>query len=177
MTSAGSAKIWASYGAVSAAKAALESHTRQLAFELSSQGIAVNSLRAGVTDTPSLRKIPGHEEMIEIGKKRNPGGRITTPEGTDTPALVGALQAFGDVFELVELDGIGGVAIDPDNQFFDFQYALENTGQFEGVVDEFVAALSGGAASRDNLTNASMCARLIHLAKQSSRRSGAVETL
>ena len=80
MTSAGSSRIWATYGAVSAAKAALESHIRQLAFELAPQGIAANSILAGVTDTPSLRKIPGHENMIELAKKRSPGGRLTTPE-------------------------------------------------------------------------------------------------
>ncbi len=80
MTSSGGHEIWANYGAVSAAKAALESHIRQLAFELSKENIAVNAIRAGVTDTPALRKIPGHEQMIEIATDRNPGGRLTTPE-------------------------------------------------------------------------------------------------
>ena len=79
MTSAGASRIWPNYGAVSAAKAALESHTRQLAVELVSWGITVNALRAGVTDTPSLRRIPRHEEMIELATRMNPGGRMTTP--------------------------------------------------------------------------------------------------
>lgn len=93
MTSAGGQRIWASYGAVSAAKAALESHIRQLAFELSPHGISANSLRAGVTDTPSLRKIPGHEEMVAWGKERNPGRRITTPE--DIARTVASLSVDG----------------------------------------------------------------------------------
>jgi NAD(P)-dependent dehydrogenase (short-subunit alcohol dehydrogenase family) len=80
MTSAGSARVWASYGPVSAAKAALESHVRQLSLELAPEGITVNAIRAGVTDTPSLRKIPGHEEMIKTATERNPGKRMTTPE-------------------------------------------------------------------------------------------------
>jgi enoyl-[acyl-carrier-protein] reductase (NADH) len=80
MTSSGGARVWPTYGAVSAAKAALESHCRQLALELGKQGIAVNAIRAGVTDTPALRKIPGHETMIKIAQDRNPGGRLTTPE-------------------------------------------------------------------------------------------------
>ncbi|MFQ5596958.1 MAG: enoyl-ACP reductase [Nitrospiria bacterium] len=80
LTSAGGARVWPSYGAVSAAKAAIESHTRQLALELGSKEISVNAIRAGVTDTPALRKIPGHEEMIRIAKERNPWGRLTTPE-------------------------------------------------------------------------------------------------
>jgi len=80
MTSAGGHRIWASYGAVSAAKAALESHCRQLAVELAPRKIAVNAIRAGVTDTPALRKIPGNERMIERCLALHPAGRLTTPE-------------------------------------------------------------------------------------------------
>ncbi|MGQ9526067.1 MAG: enoyl-ACP reductase FabI, partial [Armatimonadota bacterium] len=79
MTSSGGQRVWGSYGPVSAAKAALESHVRQLALELAPYGITVNALRAGVTDTPALRKIPGHEEMAELARKRNPFRRLTTP--------------------------------------------------------------------------------------------------
>lgn len=89
MTSSGGTRVWPAYGAVSAAKAALESHCRQLALELAPRGIAVNAIRAGVTDTPALRKIPGHEEMIEIARKRNPAGRLTTPE--DVAKLIALL--------------------------------------------------------------------------------------
>ena len=90
MTSAGGQRVWPSYGAVSAAKAALESHVRQLSLELGSLGITINAIRAGVTDTPALRKIPGHEEMIEMAGKRNPSGRLTTPE--DVAAVIGILS-------------------------------------------------------------------------------------
>ncbi len=80
MTSAGSSRVWKSYGAVSAAKSALESHCRQLALELAPRGVRVNALLAGVTDTPALRKIPGNEGMLVVAKNRNPMGRLTTPE-------------------------------------------------------------------------------------------------
>lgn len=80
MTSAGSQRVWSSYGAVSAAKAALESHIRQLAVEMGGTGVTANAIRAGITDTPALRKIPGNEAMIEAGLKMNPGGRLTTPQ-------------------------------------------------------------------------------------------------
>jgi len=80
MTSSGGARVWPNYGPVSAAKAALESHIRQLALELAPQGITANSIRAGVTDTPALRKIPGNDKMVAIAQARNPGGRLTTPE-------------------------------------------------------------------------------------------------
>jgi len=80
MTSSGDRVVWQSYGAVSAAKSALESHIRQLAFELAPHGITALAIKAGVTDTPALRKIPGNEVMIESAKARNPAGRLTTPE-------------------------------------------------------------------------------------------------
>ncbi|MEE9240623.1 MAG: SDR family oxidoreductase [bacterium] len=80
MTSAGGHRIWAAYGAVSAAKAALESHIRQLSVELAPKGITANSVQAGITDTPALRKIPGNEEMIENVKRVNPHKKLTTPE-------------------------------------------------------------------------------------------------
>ncbi len=80
MTSEGSHRVMYSYGAVSAAKAALESHTRQLAVELAPRNIKVNAVQAGVTDTPALRAIPGHEEAIDLSLRRNPYRRLTTPE-------------------------------------------------------------------------------------------------
>lgn len=80
MTSAGSHKAWHGYGPVSAAKAALEAHTRQLALELGPRGIRVNCFEAGVTDTPALRMIPGSDVLKEEALRRNPGGRLTTPE-------------------------------------------------------------------------------------------------
>jgi enoyl-[acyl-carrier-protein] reductase (NADH) len=78
MTSSGSHRIFARYGAVSAAKASLESHTRQLAYELGPAGILVNCIQAGVTDTPALRRIPGHERLLDFAINFNPSGRITT---------------------------------------------------------------------------------------------------
>ncbi len=79
MTSSGGHRQWKSYGAVSSAKASLESFCRQLAFELSEYSISSNAIQAGVTDTPALRKIPGNEVMIDHALKNNPGKRLTTP--------------------------------------------------------------------------------------------------
>jgi enoyl-[acyl-carrier protein] reductase III len=80
MTSSGGARVLPNYGPVSAAKAALESNIRQLASELAPRGITANSIRAGVTNTPALQKIPGHEAIIAMAQRRNPSGRLTTPE-------------------------------------------------------------------------------------------------
>ncbi|MBI2848864.1 MAG: SDR family oxidoreductase [Chloroflexi bacterium] len=89
MTSSGAHRVVPSYGAISAAKAALESHIRQLAMELAPRAITVNAIRAGVTDTPALRKIPGHENLIRQATEKNPTGRMTTPE--DVAKAIAAL--------------------------------------------------------------------------------------
>ncbi len=88
MTSSGSTRVIRSYGAVSAAKAALETHIRQLAFELAPLGVTANAIRAGVTDTPALRRIPEGIAMLERVKESNPSGRATTPEDVATTIAV-----------------------------------------------------------------------------------------
>jgi NAD(P)-dependent dehydrogenase (short-subunit alcohol dehydrogenase family) len=90
MTSSGGSRVIKSYGGVSAAKAALESHIRQLAFELAPLGIRANAIRAGVTDTPALRRIPGGPELLERAQRQNPSGRSTTPE--DVAKAIAALS-------------------------------------------------------------------------------------
>lgn len=87
MTSTGASSVWKSYGAVSAAKAALEAHVRQLAVELAPLGITVNALCAGVTETPALEKIPDHERMKAIALRKNPHGRLTRPEDVAAAAV------------------------------------------------------------------------------------------
>ena len=105
MTSEGSTRVVPSYGAVSSAKSALESHARQLAMELARRGsgITVNTIRAGVTLTPALMKIPEHQEIIEAATKRNPMGRMTTVE--DVANAIVALS--GDGFDFVTGNVIG----------------------------------------------------------------------
>ena len=80
MSSEGSTRVLPNYGAVGAAKVILESHIRQLAVELAPFGITANAILAGVTDTPALRKIPGHEKLLATAMSRNPQGRLTTSE-------------------------------------------------------------------------------------------------
>jgi enoyl-[acyl-carrier protein] reductase III len=89
MTSAGSHRVFLGYGPVSAAKAALESHVRQLALELIARGICVNAIQAGAAYTPALRAIPGHEEAVARVKEMHPDKRLTTPE--DVAHLIVAL--------------------------------------------------------------------------------------
>ena len=80
LTSEGNKKAWKAYGAVSAAKAVLEAMARSMALELAPFGIRTNIIQAGVTDTPSLRMIPGSSEIIKHSVIRNPFHRLTQPE-------------------------------------------------------------------------------------------------
>ena len=89
MTSIGASRAIPQYGPVSAAKATLEAHIRQLAVELAPAGITANAILAGVTDTPALRQIPGYEKIMEVARQRNPHRRLTQPE--DVARAIAAL--------------------------------------------------------------------------------------
>lgn len=80
LTSIGSTRVMSHYGAISAAKCALESYIRQIAIELAPYKITANSIMAGLTDTPASQKIPGFNQMLEHAKEHNPFGRNTVPE-------------------------------------------------------------------------------------------------
>lgn len=106
MTSAGGHVAWPNYGAVSAAKASIEAHIRQLAVELGEKGITANAIQAGVTDTPSLRKIPGHEDLIEHGKRVNPTGRLTQPDDVaDAISLLSRSESQFVTGNVIRCDG------------------------------------------------------------------------
>ncbi len=108
MTSEGSSRVVPSYGVVSSAKAALESHTRQLAMELArlGTGVTANTIRAGVTLTPALMKIPEKDAIIEAATRRNPTGRMTTPQ--DVAGTILALCGDGTEFINGEVIGVDG---------------------------------------------------------------------
>jgi enoyl-[acyl-carrier protein] reductase III len=106
MTSEGSKVVWQGYGAVSAAKCALESHVRQLARELAPRGITANCIMAGVTDTPAARKIPAYEAMARSALAKNPRGRLTLPE--DVASSILALSQPGTYWltgNVIAVDG------------------------------------------------------------------------
>lgn len=80
LTSEGAHKYWDSYAAVSIAKSSLESLAKYMAVEFGVYGLKTNIIQAGVTETASLKMIPGSDKLLEIGAKRNPLGRMTKPE-------------------------------------------------------------------------------------------------
>ncbi len=91
MTSGGDLRVIPQYGAVSAAKAALAAHLRQLAVELAPQGIAANAIKAGITHTPALEKIPAGVQLLDFAREHNPSGRVTAP--SDIAQAIIALSA------------------------------------------------------------------------------------
>jgi enoyl-[acyl-carrier-protein] reductase (NADH) len=93
MTSSGGHSSIPFYGAVSAAKASLESHVRQLSAELGYLEVSVNAIMAGVTDTPAARKIPGFMPMIEVARRKNPRAKLTTP--SDVAKVISVLCKDG----------------------------------------------------------------------------------
>lgn len=105
-TSIGATKAMYNYGAVSAAKAALESYIRQLAVELAPYGISSNSIHAGLTDTPAASKIPGFASMIKLAKIQNPMKRVTTEEDVAKTVAKLADEDFNWINgEVIRVDG------------------------------------------------------------------------
>jgi 3-oxoacyl-[acyl-carrier protein] reductase len=60
-----------------AAKAGLHAAARALALELAPRRIRVNVLAPGLTETPMVRRIPGH---VESGLPSVPLGELVAPE-------------------------------------------------------------------------------------------------
>ena len=106
MTSSGSVRVIPYYGAVSAAKSALESHVRQLALELAPFKMTVNAIRAGVTFTPALRKIPGHETMIDLALSQIPFKRLTQP--SDIAKFILALVTSDELWATGNIFNVDG---------------------------------------------------------------------
>lgn len=87
-TSEGSSRVIPGYGAVAAAKAAMEAIIRQVAVEFGPEGLRANCIQAGVTPTDSMKKIPGSDKILARSAARNPLGRITTSEDVANAAYL-----------------------------------------------------------------------------------------
>jgi enoyl-[acyl-carrier protein] reductase III len=106
LTSEGAHKYWEGYAAVSIAKASLESLAKYMAVEFSPFGIKTNLVQAGITETASLKMIPGSEKLLEIAKTRNPMGRITqTEDVANVIYLLCTDEAFWINGSIIHVDG------------------------------------------------------------------------
>jgi gluconate 5-dehydrogenase len=73
--------------AYSAAKAALESLTRQMAIEFARDGVTVNAIAPGFFDTDLNTPVKSNTEMYEWTKKRTPMGRWADPKELGAAAV------------------------------------------------------------------------------------------
>ena len=105
-TSEGSMRPIPNYGAVSAAKSALEAIVRSIALEYTPKGIKANCIQAGITDTKALRMIPGHEILLANALQRNPNKRLTTPQDVANAAYLLTLpEANWITGSVIKVDG------------------------------------------------------------------------
>lgn len=105
-TSEGAARPLAHYGAVAAAKAALEAIGRNMAVELAPLGIRANCIQAGVAETASFAMIPNSEKIKAHALKRNPSGRLTRPEDVANVAYLLTTEEAGWITgAIIKADG------------------------------------------------------------------------
>jgi NAD(P)-dependent dehydrogenase (short-subunit alcohol dehydrogenase family) len=106
LTSEGNEVALRGYAAVAAAKAALESVARAMALELAPYGIRSNIVQPGVTDTPGFRLVPGSALTRAAARRRNPFGRMTTPQDVaDVICLLCTDEARWINGALIRVDG------------------------------------------------------------------------
>jgi enoyl-[acyl-carrier-protein] reductase (NADH) len=111
MSSVGSTKAMPYYGALAAAKAALEAYIRQIAIELAPYKITANTILAGITDTPAGRKIPHFDKMLEFASSQNPHHRNSTPEDVAKMiALIADENSYWMTGNVLSVDGGESIA-------------------------------------------------------------------
>jgi enoyl-[acyl-carrier protein] reductase I len=76
----GAEKVVAHYNVMGVAKAALESSTRYLAYDLGPKKIRVNCISAGPVNTLAARGISGFQQMLKHYEERSPLKRNVLPE-------------------------------------------------------------------------------------------------
>ncbi len=91
ISSPGANRVLPDYVVVGASKAAIESLTRYLAVELSSQNIVVNAVSPGIVETEALKHFASLSDqgILEKAIASTPAGRLVTPE--DVAGVVGFL--------------------------------------------------------------------------------------
>jgi len=80
LSSLGSTRYIPGYAAIGVSKAAIETLTRYLAYELAQRRINVNTVSGGFIDTDALKSFDSYENMLQEAIRRTPYGRAGKSE-------------------------------------------------------------------------------------------------
>jgi enoyl-[acyl-carrier protein] reductase III len=106
LSSLGSVRHIPGYAAIGASKAAIETLTRYLAYELAPKRINVNTVSGGFIDTDALKVFPNYQNMVDEVIKRTPFGRIGSPdEVADVVTFLCSDKAKWITGQVVVVDG------------------------------------------------------------------------
>ena len=79
ISSPGSTKVLNNYFSIGVSKAALESLTRYMAYDLAKDDISVNSISASLLETDAIKYFPNQEEIKSILSRKNPKQKKLIP--------------------------------------------------------------------------------------------------
>ncbi|HLA85068.1 MAG TPA: SDR family oxidoreductase, partial [Thermoguttaceae bacterium] len=101
------------YGLIGGSKAALESLVRHLTLEVGDRGVNVNTVKAGLVDTDSTRRIPDADRVFEAQVDHTMvGGRKLAAEDV-ADAVLFLCSPMADMIQGATLVVDGGAAIHP----------------------------------------------------------------
>jgi enoyl-[acyl-carrier protein] reductase III len=106
LSSLGSVRYITGYAAIGASKAAIETLTRYLAFELAKKKINVNTVSGGFIDTDALKGFPNYQDMVDEVVRRTPFDRIgKAEEVADVVVFLCSEKAKWVTGQVVVVDG------------------------------------------------------------------------
>ena len=88
ISSPGSTKVLKNYFSIGVSKAALESITRYMAYDLAPKGINVNSISASMIETDAIKHFPNQSEIKKILGRKNPSQKKLLTEHIAKAAIM-----------------------------------------------------------------------------------------
>ncbi len=88
ISSPGSTKVLRNYFSIGVSKAALESITRYMAYDLAPKGITVNSISESMIETDAIKHFPNQTEIKKILDRENPSQKKLLSEHIAKAALM-----------------------------------------------------------------------------------------